>query len=383
LSVSLFVFFFSYIFGCWEELKHYLLLKRKTTMSSRIMPYVNEITDLELPIIFSAALKMDKTVQVEGEKMNLRVMEIGVNEEVVYYALEPTPERDTIYGYCHKARRVQPAGLDYYETVDNQWFFVKKSDLNRLINGLEVNSMENPLREIAAIQQLQRVANSHQLMREIHSCVSNNDLFLVMPYHPSSINLSQWLARQETVSIDAIRRIIYQFAIGISHLHHAGFAHRDLSPENAILNENGSHVIIIDFGMIVRCDSDHHHHHHHLPWYGKEAYRCPEAKGIVVENYDVSQYDPRKADVWALGAILYKMFTGKVLFAPGPPQHDQTFFYRTMGLRGLLFHCPTRREEKNLIPNEFLSILVRMLAVNPDERYSIDDVLQHAVFESL
>src|SRR5690606_13690938 len=105
--------------------------------------------------------------------------------------------------------------------------------------------------------------------------------------------------------------ILAQICEGLSAAHAVGVVHRDLKPDNIIVvkTEDGSDLVkILDFGvakLIDKTDADPE-----LTQVGAvigtPAYMSPEqAGGLAV--------DPR-SDVYALGAIMYELFTGQLPF---------------------------------------------------------------------
>src|SRR5206468_1930333 len=88
---------------------------------------------------------------------------------------------------------------------------------------------------------------------------------------------------------------------GLAAAHDRGIIHRDLKPQNIMMNKRGE-VIIMDFGLAAIAD--------HLTGpearNGTPAYMAPEQlRGEAVTA---------KSDIYALGLVLYEIFTGKKPF---------------------------------------------------------------------
>jgi BR serine/threonine kinase len=103
------------------------------------------------------------------------------------------------------------------------------------------------------------------------------------------------LSREEALAF--FREIIY----GLDYLHQHGICHRDMKPENILLDAS-KHIKIADFGFArwmksniadTSCGSPH--------------YAAPE----VVRGL---QYDGRMADVWSVGVILFALMAGRLPF---------------------------------------------------------------------
>jgi len=91
---------------------------------------------------------------------------------------------------------------------------------------------------------------------------------------------------------------------GVAYAHAAGLVHRDLKPSNVLLRRIGDQIIpkVADFGLAKALEGRHSHTRTGT-YMGTPPYSAPEqirdAKGV-----------DQRADVWALGCILYELLTG-------------------------------------------------------------------------
>jgi serine/threonine protein kinase len=131
--------------------------------------------------------------------------------------------------------------------------------------------------------------------------------YIVFSYHPG-LNLADWLVRRDTpVPVSLAVEVVADLASGVQHLHDKGFVHRDISPSNILLapGPGGAGFIpkLLDFDLVLLPGDDRET----VPasaTYGTPPYLAPEQ---LRGRHD--QIGPR-ADLYALGAILYELLTG-------------------------------------------------------------------------
>ncbi len=129
-----------------------------------------------------------------------------------------------------------------------------------------------------------------------------------------------------------------------------GLIHRDISPDNILLSRNGG-VKVVDFGIAKVADQGHRTQTGIVK--GKVAYMSPEhLKGQPL--------DPR-ADVFALGVVLYKLVTGQ---HPFEGESDVTLIQSI--LKDPMVEVSERRQD---VPEELERIVEKALAKERDQRY--------------
>ena len=107
---------------------------------------------------------------------------------------------------------------------------------------------------------------------------------------------------QGPLPVDEALRLADEMAQGLAHAHANGVLHRDLKPANAFVCQDGR-VKILDFGLAHLLGTELGSSG------GTPAYMAPEqARGAVVDE---------RADVYALGTILFQLLTGNLPFEAG------------------------------------------------------------------
>ena len=149
-------------------------------------------------------------------------------------------------------------------------------------------------------------------------------------------------------------RMIATFAEAIHVAHQSGIIHRDLTPSNILVTTDGVPKIT-DFGL-----ARHLHETGGLTFtgaaLGTPGYMAPEQA-----DRRVGEIGPA-ADVYALGAILYKLLTGR------PPFQAET---TASTIRQLLFNEPLPVSKLNpSIPRDLETICLKCLSKEPEGRYA-------------
>jgi serine/threonine protein kinase len=147
---------------------------------------------------------------------------------------------------------------------------------------------------------------SHPAIATIYSFFTSGDeLFLAMEYVRGR-SLARLLEEQAALPWESAAQLLAAAMDGIEQAHRQGIVHRDLKPENLMINEAGQ-VKVMDFGIARAAGSGRLTRTGLLV--GTLRYMSPEQ----IRGEEV---DPR-SDVYALGAVLYEMLTGRVPFDGG------------------------------------------------------------------
>jgi serine/threonine protein kinase len=170
-------------------------------------------------------------------------------------------------------------------------------------------------------------------------------LYTVMPLYEGEL-LETRLKRRPSVGLEEGRAIAIGLARGVSALHRAGVIHRDIKPDNVILQGGGA-LKLIDLG-VVRVPGWEDFPPEHIP--GTRAYMAPEMLEGEAGN--------EATDVYALGVTLFRAFTGEFPYgnadALSPPRRE-----RPKDLAAL----------RPDLPAWLGAVLERAITVDPSERF--------------
>ncbi|HEU4523666.1 MAG TPA: protein kinase [Gemmatimonadales bacterium] len=187
---------------------------------------------------------------------------------------------------------------------------------------------------------------------------ADGDLFYTMPLYEGE-TLKARLAREGRLPLAQALAVAAQLAHGLGAAHQGGIVHRDLKPANVMLLPDGA-VKILDFGLAKASDLTLTGSWARL---GTIAYMAPEQ----VQGHKVDG----RADLWALGVVLYEMVTGTRPFGGG---HE-------IGVAHAILHQPAPRASalRDDLSAELDDLIDTCLRKDPAERYSSAEELAEAL----
>jgi CRP-like cAMP-binding protein len=175
--------------------------------------------------------------------------------------------------------------------------------------------------------------------------------------------LDELIESGQAIPWGAARRILREICDALAYSHERGFIHRDVKPENVFLRGDGR-VKLMDFGIATRSGGGSRDGR----VFGTPYYMSPE-------QIDGSPVDHR-ADLYAFGVILYRMFTGRLPFQDG-----------NIFVAHALEPVPDPLRFNPELPREIVELLLRCLAKRPEDRPdnagSIKIALQDALFAGM
>ncbi len=185
-------------------------------------------------------------------------------------------------------------------------------------------------------------------------------------------DLQQWLGQHETVfPVHDAATLIITLAEAMAHAHSRGVLHRDLKPSNVLLSANDESASewgtgtdaalnrrtpkITDFGLGT-IEGDPSEMTIAGTIMGTPAYMAPE------QAMGDSKQVGTTADIYALGAILYRLLTGRVPF-------EEPSLLETLEAVRLRDPTPAQQLREDL-PKDLNSICMKCLEKDPKRRYS-------------
>ena len=188
-------------------------------------------------------------------------------------------------------------------------------------------------------------------------------LFQVMRFVDGS-DLRRVLADAGPLAPDRAVRILAQVASALDGAHAGGLVHRDVKPANILLGP-GDHVYLTDFGLSKRTA-------------GADDTRTAQLVGTV--NYVApeqirGQPLDARADVYALGAMLFQMLTGRV---PFPADSDEAKMWAHLSEKP-----PAVSEVRSELPRGLDDVIRRAMAKDARDRFATAGELAAAASAAL
>ena len=220
-----------------------------------------------------------------------------------------------------------------------------------------------------------------------------NDVYLnlVMEYVPDTLYriVRNYRQTNECLPLISIKYYSYQILRSLEYIHSLGICHRDIKPQNLLLDTSTHRLALCDFGSakrLVRGEPN-------IAYICSRYYRAPELC-LGATEYTTS------IDIWSSGCVIAEMFIGQPLFA-GENANDQIIeIIKVLGTpsKDIIFEMnknysgsrlpeirsiPLTRVCKGRIPPEAISFLQRFLEYSPARRASANQLLQHPFFDDL
>ncbi|CAM9916422.1 unnamed protein product [Ascophyllum nodosum] len=271
-----------------------------------------------------------------------------------------------------RSERDQPYVIRYDEEGRTRRVAVKRMS-KKEIEARRGMTVEDPMHEIAALAVLSDPGHPH-VLQQVAALEDDDTVYLLTPFIDGG-EMFAWVIQENNRfgrrRMETVRKLFRQLAEGMKYTHSKGICHADMSLENVLLDGSRENAYIIDFGMsLLMPFDDEHRRLKSVPDFrkAKTSYCSPETlKGKA--------YDGVKVDVFAAGAMLFWMLTGR------PPFTKASRLYRDfkrLVCEGKVVEA-IGRHRLELIPDgeEVAALLRGMMAYKPEDRPTPDEVLKH------
>ncbi len=218
------------------------------------------------------------------------------------------------------------------------------------------------LREAETAAQL-----SHPHIVPIHSVGEGPDglVYFVMAYVDGE-SLSAKLQRRGRLPTEEARRIMLETADALGAAHALGIIHRDVKPDNILLEGSRGRVVVTDFGIAKALSST-------------TGAATLTATGVAIgtphymspEQAAGDREIDGRSDIYSLGVVAYQMLTGELPFrAPTVPG---------ILMKHISERAPLVTEKRPDCPEDLAACVMRCLEKDPNDRWPTADALRRAL----
>lgn len=250
-------------------------------------------------------------------------------------------------------------------------------------------------RELAIMKELDHPALV-KLVRYFYTEAENKGevyLNVVMDYIPDSLcrHIRSYYKSRTTMPPLHVKIFAYQMLRGLNYLRVIGISHRDIKPQNILVNSDTGELKICDFGSAKRLEKDKPN----ISYICSRYYRAPEL------IFGATQYDCA-IDMWSVGCVVAEMITLNPIF-PGESSVDQLIeIIKILGTptkEQMLKMNPNCNEfkfpkitaytlekmfkKKTTLDRKLLDLVTRMLEYVPSQRITPLEAMEHNYFDEL
>lgn len=188
-------------------------------------------------------------------------------------------------------------------------------------------------------------------------------LYMVMEY-VEGLTLKEYIQRNGPIDVEEALNIMKQITSAIAHAHANDLVHRDIKPQNILIDAYGN-VKVTDFGIAIALSATALTQTNSI--LGSVHYLSPEqARGGTAT---------KKSDIYSLGIVLYELLTGKLPFTGQTPV--------SIALKHLQADTPSVRLVNENIPQSVENIVLKSTAKDPFHRYETVYELEQAIETAL
>ncbi len=219
-------------------------------------------------------------------------------------------------------------------------------------------------------------------------------LNLVMNYVPENLNRlnKQYFEKKEQIPLFLIKLYCFQIARALNYIHNKKICHRDIKPQNILLDPQTNRIYICDFGSAKLLKRDESN----VSYICSRFYRAPE---LLLGN----EYYTTSIDIWSFGCVLAELFKGKPLLRTenkdeqinkimeclgGPKEEDLAAFIDREAAHELAKSTKSMKPKNfaDILPNcpsDIIDLISKILIYNPRKRLTAVEVMAHPAFDEL
>ena len=198
---------------------------------------------------------------------------------------------------------------------------------------------------------------THPNIVSVYDVGEDRDMHYIVMEYIKGKTLKQYIQEFSPLSPAKSVQIMKQLTSAIAHAHENGIIHRDIKPQNILVDVEGN-VKITDFGIATTLNATSYTQTNSVM--GTVHYLSPEqARGGIAT---------KKSDIYSLGIVLYELLTGELPFSGESAV--------SIALKHLQTETPSIRAVDASIPQTLENIVLKATAKDPNHRYQSMDEME-------
>lgn len=255
---------------------------------------------------------------------------------------------------------IQEGGMSYVyladDTINKKQVAVKIMKDETFSDPLNIARFQREARACAALR--------HPNIVEIYDVDEyKGKPYIVMEYIESK-SLKELLTTRGTFSPLEACDIIYQLADALMHAHEHGVVHRDIKPQNVMMQYDGG-VKLLDFGIATISDAPNITQKDMVV--GSVHYMAPE----VLKGKGASP----KSDIYALGITFFELLAGRQPFTDSSPVN--------IAMKQIEEPLPSIRKIRSDVSSKIEKVINKACQKNPDSRYQSMKAFKHDLQDAM
>ncbi|WP_436957354.1 Stk1 family PASTA domain-containing Ser/Thr kinase [Staphylococcus sp. AS1337] len=215
----------------------------------------------------------------------------------------------------------------------------------RIPAGEKEEAIKRFEREVHNLTQL-----SHDNIVNVFDVTEDDENFYLVMEYIEGLTLSEYIQKNHPLVVDTILNFINQIINGIKHAHDTKIVHRDIKPQNILVDKNQT-LKILDFGIAKALSETTMTETNHV--LGTVQYLSPEqARGDITDN---------GTDIYSMGVVLYEMLIGK------PPFSGETAV--SIAIKHIQDPMPNVTDERSDIRQALSNVVLKATEKDKMERY--------------
>ncbi|WP_436860698.1 Stk1 family PASTA domain-containing Ser/Thr kinase [Staphylococcus caeli] len=212
-------------------------------------------------------------------------------------------------------------------------------------NGEKEETIKRFEREVHNLTQL-----SHENIVNVFDVTEDDENFYLVMEYIEGPTLSEYIQKNQPIAPETALNFTNQIIEGIKHAHDTKIVHRDIKPQNILVDKNKT-LKILDFGIAKALSETTMTQTNHV--LGTVQYLSPEqARGESTDN---------GTDIYSIGVVLFEMLTGE------PPFSGETAV--SIAIKHIQDPMPNISDNRSDVPQALSNVVLKATEKDKSERY--------------